>query len=339
MGQAMLAAYLPGNSTVELRQAARPTPAPGQVLLAMKASTICGSDLRAIYREHLGEGAEAYRGVVAGHEPAGAIVAVGAGVDNSRIGERVVVYHISGCGLCEECRRGYQISCTAARRMAYGWQRDGGHAEYLVADERDVLRLPDNLTFLDGACVACGFGTAYEALRRVDVSGRDRVLIVGLGPVGVAAGLLAKALGARDVIGIDPTPERVRMALELSAVDSAADSDSIPLGTDVAVDCSGSGVGQLTALRHARRWGRVALVGEGGQLTVDVSKEIIHKQLTIHGSWVCSTVRMAELLELLSAWELHPEKIVSRSFPLEAAAEAYRVADAGIGGKVGLVWD
>ena len=184
----MLAAYLPGNSTIRLAEVERPVPGPGQVLLAMKASTICGSDLRAIYREHLGEGPEAYQGVIGGHEPAGQVVEVGPGVHRLGVGARVVVYHISGCGQCDECRRGYQISCTSPRRAAYGWQRDGGHADFLLAEERDLLELPDSLTYLDGACVACGFGTAYEALCRVDLSGRDRLLITGLGPVGLAVG-------------------------------------------------------------------------------------------------------------------------------------------------------
>src|SRR6478609_8158482 len=150
----MLAAYLPGNSTVRLSEVERPVPGAGQVLLAMKASTICGSDLRAIYREHLGEGPEAYQGVIGGHEPAGQVIALGAGVDGLSIGDRVVVYHISGCGVCPDCRLGYQISCSSDQRRAYGWQRDGGHSEFLLASRRDLLQLPDSLSYLDGACVA-----------------------------------------------------------------------------------------------------------------------------------------------------------------------------------------
>lgn len=181
-----------------------------------------------------------------------------------------MVYHISGCGQCEECRRGYQISCTSPRRAAYGWQRDGGHADFLLAEERDLLELPDSLTYLDGACVACGFGTAYEALCRVDVSGRDRLLVTGLGPVGLAVGLLAKKMGASLVVGTDPSSERRTLATRMKAVDVAVAGSADELtgalgdGAEVAVDCSGSGAGQATAIRHTRRWGRVALVGRAG---------------------------------------------------------------------------
>jgi threonine dehydrogenase-like Zn-dependent dehydrogenase len=110
--------FLPGGSKVEIREVADPRPGHGQVVLSMRASTICGSDLRAIYREHLGSGPEAYQGVIGGHEPSGVVEAVGPGVNRIRPGDRVVVYHISGCGQCDECRRGYQISCTSPRRAA-----------------------------------------------------------------------------------------------------------------------------------------------------------------------------------------------------------------------------
>lgn len=339
----MRGVYLPGASQVSIQVSADPEPGHGQVLVRPRASTICGSDLRAIYREHLGTGPEAYQGVVAGHEPCGDVVAVGPGCVRTSPGARVVVYHISGCGLCDDCRRGYQVGCTSTSRRAYGWQRDGGHADLLLADERDLLPLPDTLTHLDGAVVACGFGTAYEGLRRARVSGRDRVLVTGLGPVGVATALLARAMGAVTVVGAEPVAGRRDFAERLGAVDAVDVGDGVVLddllddGAEVSVDCSGSGAGQATAVRHTRRWGRCVLIGEGGRLELDVSRDLIHRQLTLIGSWVSSTVAMAELLTDLDRWQLHPEQIVGHTYDLAEAADAYRVADAGEGGKVGLV--
>ena len=345
----MRAVYLPGGREVVLADVPRPSPGHGQVLVRMRASTICGSDLRAIYREHLGTGPEAYTGVVAGHEPCGEVVEAGPGCRRFGPGDRVVVYHIAGCGLCPDCRAGYMISCTSPRRAAYGWQRDGGHAELLVADEATCIALPDALSFLDGACVACGFGTAYEALRRVDVSGRDAALVTGLGPLGLASGLLAKALGANLVVGVDVAVERRNLALAVGAVDVAvaAGADApgevrdatAGLGCEVSVDCSGSAGGRATALAGTRRWGRVALVGEGGRLEVDASPALIHRQLTVHGSWVTSIGRMEELVERLVRWDLHPERTVTDRFPLADAAAAYATADEGRRGKVALVMD
>jgi 2-desacetyl-2-hydroxyethyl bacteriochlorophyllide A dehydrogenase len=342
----MDAVFLPGQRRVDVRQVARPRPGPGQVLVRMRASAICGSDLRAIYREHLGTGPEAYKGVVAGHEPCGDVVEVGDGCRRIRSGDRVAVYHIAGCGLCGECRLGYMIGCTSSLRAAYGWQRDGGHAELMVADESTCVVLPDSLSYLDGACVACGFGTVYEALRRADVSGRDSVLVVGLGPMGLAAGLLAKALGASAVVGVDVAGPRRELARRLGAVDSAVAGDEHAAaavaeltgdGCEVSIDCSGSSAGRAVALAGTRRWGRCVLVGEGNRLDIDVSSTLIHRQLTVYGSWVTSVWRMEELVERLARWDLHPEATVTHRFPLGEAAEAYRVADEGLAGKVALV--
>lgn len=340
---------LPGDSTVEHVSVPVPEPGPGQVLLRMRASSICGSDIRAIYREHLGHGAEAYQGVVAGHEPCGEVVALGPGTRRLGVGDRVVVYHIAGCGLCDECRRGYAVGCHSPFRAAHGWQRDGGHAEYLLAEEVSCLLLPEPLTFVDGALVSCGFGTAYEGLLRAEVSGLDRLLVTGLGPVGLATAMLGRAMGATTVVGSDPSAERVRLAEELGLVDvgvsdpgalaDAVDESTDGLGCEVAIDCSGNAAARESALRHTRTWGRCVYVGEGGSVSFDVSNLLIHKQIRLHGSWVTSLLHMEELLQRLVRWELHPEVVVTHRFSLDQAAEAYRVAAAGEAGKVCLVWE
>jgi threonine dehydrogenase-like Zn-dependent dehydrogenase len=343
----MDAVRLPGASTVSHVRVAVPVPGQGQVLLRVGASSICGSDIRSIYREHLGRGPEAYQGVIAGHEPAGEVAALGPGVRRLAVGDRVAVYHIVGCGRCDECRHGYEIGCTDPSRAAYGWQRDGGHAQFLLAEERSCLPLPDALSLVDGALVSCGVGTAYEALLRLDVSGRDQLLVTGLGPVGLAAAMMGRAMGASPVIGTDPSAERRRLALDLGLVDRALPADEGTVdavldltggrGCSATLDASGSAAARATALAATRTGGRCALVGEGGRLEIDVSPLLIHPQLTVHGSWVTSLGHMAQLLEDLVRWRLRPERIVTHRFPLERADEAYAVAAAGAAGKVCLI--
>ena len=340
---------LPGNSTVEHVTAEVPEPGPGQVLLRMRASSICGSDIRAIYREHLGHGAEAYQGVIAGHEPCGEVLDVGPGARRLAVGDRVVVYHIAGCGVCDECRRGYAVGCHSSFRAAHGWQRDGGHAEFMLAEEASCLLLPEPLTFVDGALVSCGFGTAYEGLLRGQVSGLDRLLVTGLGPVGLATAMLGRAMGATTVIGMDPSAPRVRLAERLGLVDvGVGDPEALAdavaettsgLGCEVAIDCSGSAAARELALRHTRGWGRCVFVGEGGTVSFAVSDLLIHKQVSLHGSWVTSLLHMEQLLERLVRWDLHPDTVVTHRYALSEAAEAYRVADAGEAGKVCIVWE
>ena len=121
MDKKMIGAILPGNSTVELKEFPIPTPGYGQVVVKTKASTICGSDIRAIFRAHVGKGAVGYiPGMIAGHEPFGIIAQEGKGLRRFKKGDRVIVYHISGCGVCYDCRRGFSISCKNPYRAAYG---------------------------------------------------------------------------------------------------------------------------------------------------------------------------------------------------------------------------
>src|SRR5947209_10131550 len=211
----MTGIILPGSRQLEMREVPIPEPGHGQVLVRMKASSLCGSDLRAIYRPaEQGTGPEAYQGVIAGHEPCGIVERVGPGVVRLEPGDRVVVYHIAGCGICHDCAGGWMISCNRPERAAYGWQRDGGHAPFLLAEERTLVPLPDELTYLDGAMVACGMGTSYAACLRVNVSGRDRVLITGMGPVGIGTAMLARAMGA-EVVGVEASAERRTLAERL----------------------------------------------------------------------------------------------------------------------------
>jgi threonine dehydrogenase-like Zn-dependent dehydrogenase len=346
----MSGALLPGNSTTVLKQFAVPEPGHGEVLLRMKASTICGSDIRCIYHEHLGKGPEGYQGVIAGHEPCGQIVKTGPGCRRFGKGDRVIVYHISGCGVCNDCRRGYMISCTSEKyRRAYGWQRDGGMAEYLIAEEKDLLHLPDSLSYVDGAQVACGFGTVYEGLEKIGISGNDAVLITGLGPVGLAAAALSKKLGANKIIGIDVLPERLQIAKDLrlcdevllSGPDNVAEVRALTDGHGVerAVDCSAHHAARATAIRATRKWGRIVLIGEGGKLELNPSPDMIHDQKTLYGSWVTSTWRMEELVERLVRWNLHPAELVTHRFSLDHVSDAYALMSSGRCGKVAVVFD
>jgi len=354
-GHTMRGAILPGNSTVEIREFPVPKPGPGQVLIKVRASSICGSDIRCIYREHLGKGPEGYQpGTIAGHEPAGEIVEVGPGVKQRKVGDRVIVYHITGCGNCWDCREGYLISCTSSKhRAAHGWQRAGGHAPYLVTEENVCVPLADSLTFIDGAFCACGFGTAWEALTRMGIDGSTNLLITGLGPVGLAAAMLGKALGAPLVIGTDLSEARLRRARAKGLVDHAfnvkklREEEILSAICDLtgghkcerSIDCSAAPSARVLALKGTRRWGRCAFVGEGNNVDFQVSEVLIHNQLTLYGSWVTSTRHLEDLVEFLDRHRLHPEATSDPEFffPLDQIARAYELAAAGDCGKCCII--
>ena len=346
----MKGATLPGNSTVEMKDFEVPKPGYGQVLVQTKASTICGSDIRAIYREHTGKGAEGYiPGMIAGHEPCGVIVKEGKGLKEFKKGDRVIVYHISGCGVCYNCRMGYMIACSnPVFRQAYGWQRNGGMAPYILCDEKDLIHLPDELTYKDGAQVACGFGTVYEALEKIGVSGNDAVLVTGLGPVGLATLMLAKAMGADKLIGVVVNDYRIELAKKLNLADyvfkptdhTVRDILDITGGKGVerAIDCSASDAGRQICVRASKEWAKIALVGEGNTMTLNPSPDMMHSQKTIYGSWVTSTWRMMDLVDRLVRWNIHPGDLITDEFPIDRADEAYALMASGRCGKVAVVY-
>jgi len=346
----MRGAVLPGDSTTQLREYPVPRPGHGEVLLRVKASTICGSDIRCIYHEHLGKGPEGYQGVIAGHESSGQVVAAGPGCRQFTPGDRAIVYHISGCGLCNDCRRGYMISCThPTLRRAYGWQRDGGMAEYMLAEEKDLVQLPASLSYADGAQVACGFGTVYEGLEKIGISGNDAVLITGLGPVGLAAAALCRKLGAERILGVDAIEERLRIAREMKLCDevlvAGPDNEAEVrkltggCGVERAVECSAHPAARAMAIRATRKWGRIVMIGEGGRMEMNPSPDMIHDQKTLYGSWVTSTWRMMELVDRLVRWNLHPADLITHRFPLEKVDEAYSLMASGKCGKVAVCFD
>jgi threonine dehydrogenase-like Zn-dependent dehydrogenase len=242
------------------------------------------------------------------------------------------------------------ISCTSEKyRRAYGWQRDGGMAPYLLAEEKDLVALPDELSFTDGAQVACGFGTVYEGLMKLGISGNDAVLITGLGPVGLATGALCRKLGANRIIGIDVIDERLKLALDLglcdevlkSGPDNVAEVKKLTGGNGVerAVDCSANDQARATAIRATRKWGRIVFLGEGGRVEFNPSPDIIHDQKTIFGSWVTSIWLMEELVERLVTWKLHPADLVTHRFALEHVDQAYSLMASGRCGKVAVCFD
>src|SRR6185437_9539126 len=166
-----------GDRELQLLDFPDPTPGPHDVVLEMKASGMCGSDLHQYRRPKGGTQATGLpmptRPVIAGHEPCGVVAAIGSAVDpaQAKIGQRVMVHHYQGCTNCEHCRAGWQQLCQNVPVKVYGNNNDGGHAPYMLVPANTLVTLPDELTFAAGAAIACGTGTAYGALRRINLSG------------------------------------------------------------------------------------------------------------------------------------------------------------------------
>src|SRR6266516_2331278 len=210
-----------GERKLELQEFPDPAPGPGEVVLTIKASGMCGSDLHPYRAVGNAAAALALGGtggpVVAGHEPCGVVAARGAGVSeaDAPTGQRVMVHHYKGCGRCKHCKVGWAQLCRQGI-VVYGMTGHGGHAAYMTVPAYTLVPLPDSLSFEEGAAISCGTGTAYGALKRLDVSGRDMLTVFGQGPVGLSATLLGVAMGAR-VIAVDTVSERRALAKTLGA--------------------------------------------------------------------------------------------------------------------------
>ncbi|PYO01623.1 MAG: iditol 2-dehydrogenase [Candidatus Rokuibacteriota bacterium] len=334
-----------GNRKLEVREFPDPTPGPGEVVLAMKASGMCGSDLHA-YRAAGDAAASLGLGsgggpVIAGHEPCGVVHAVGAGVDPALVGQRVMNHHYKGCGHCKHCRGGWSQLCRKGITV-YGVTGHGGHANFMKAPAFTCVPLPDALTFEEGAAVSCGTGTAYGALKRLDVSGRDTLAVFGQGPVGLSATLLGHAMGAR-IIAVDISPERLKLARELGAEHTINPREKDPVsaihdltdgdGAECTMDCTGHPEARAQAVRSADTWGRVAFVGEGNNVTLEVSKDLLRRQITLHASWTFSNTGQEECARFIADRKVPLGKLLTHRWRIDQAEEAYKLFDTQTTGK------
>jgi len=335
-----------GDKKAEVRDFPKPEPGPGEVVVEMKAAGLCGSDLN-YYRQTSAERAGVV--IIAGHEPSGVVDSVGHGVNTVHVGDRVSVYHYRGCGHCKHCLAGNIMWCPQAR--GYGGPIHGSAADFILTDARNCLPLPDELTFAHGALIACAAGTAFSALRKLQVSGNDTVVIFGQGPVGMNCLIMARGMGGR-VIAVEPIAQRRALARKLGAdeiidpnssdVRSAVRSLTKGEGADVALDCSGSDAARDGAITCLRLGGKAAFVGLGSRPAGEPSPinalHLIGSQITVMGSFVMPISNYWDLADFIVQRRLPMLEMITHRFSIEEAPEAVALFDGGRTGKVIIEW-
>ncbi|MEE4023657.1 zinc-binding dehydrogenase [Gordonia sp. PKS22-38] len=344
-----------GDRELEVADFPDPTPGPDDVVIEIKASGLCGSDLK-FYRDPPGAALKALgfkdfasRGmdeapaIIAGHEPCGVVAELGANVDpeSFSVGDRVMVFHYDGCGYCDSCRTGWTQMCAQGATI-YGATAHGGHATYMVVPAATLVHMPESISFSAGAAIACGTGTAFGALKRADVTARDTVAVFGLGPIGQSAVQFAAAMGAQ-VIAVDIAEDRVARGPEFGAhhvINSGTDDPVEAIreitggrGATVAIESSGAPAARVAATRALGVWGRVALVGLGGDLTLDVSPDIVIKQISILGSYTFSNVGMGECARFVADHHVDVDALFTDRWNIEDAEQAYKEFDKQTRGK------
>jgi threonine dehydrogenase-like Zn-dependent dehydrogenase len=341
----MRALKITAEREITVRDLPDPTPKQGEVLLKMRAAGICGSDLHP-YRHPTAVHLE--QDVVPGHEPCGEVVALGPGVTDWKVGDRAVVYFRRTCGECLYCTTGHRNVC-ANRRSSYGHSPDaaGSDADLMAVETDSLMRLPEYLSFADGAILACQAGTAYWPLVKLGASGRDLLVVSGLGPVGLLATIFARAMGAR-VVGVDPSAERRAIAEKLGAeatVDPTAGPPgdllraTYPDGADKLIETSGSNVAHAAIGELVKPLARVAIVGLGSTDFKMPLMRLVHKELTVFGTSIYPDTLFPEICRFVRDHRLKLDAVVSHYFPLEQGPEAFRVADSATAGKVMFRFD
>ncbi len=320
--ETMLASVLSAPEAIELTQVPVPALEAGTVLVRVTAVGVCGSDTHFYETGAIGD--IVVRGpIVLGHETAGEIVAVGPGVDPSRVGTKVAVEPQTPCRRCEFCKEGSYHLCREIR--FYGaWPIDGSFAEYAVIDDDFAHEVPASMTAEQAALVE-PVSVAVHACRRGGVTAGSRVLITGAGPIGVLNAQVARAFGATEIVMSDPIPHRREFAAQhgASVVLDPADADLSVYEEhfDVYIDASGNARAILAALPTIRPGGTAVLVGMGGnQLEIPIAM-IQHREITLTGTFrYVNTWPTA--IDLVATGAVVVDPLVTGRFGLDGVEEA-----------------
>lgn len=325
----MKAAFYAGNSRSELRDVPAPIPGPGDVLIRMRASVICGSELHDYRGAHSGKGP-------AGHEGVGQVVAAPPTAGLAE-GQLVAVQVLSGCGNCERCLSGDPEHC--AKMRFHG----GTHAEYMAVPAMCCRPVPADIP-VDLAVLLGGdaIGTPYHALSRLAAGAADTAAVFGCGPIGLGCIAVLRFLGAR-ILAVEPVAYRRDLARQLGAeiaLDPTA-GDAIARireltggrGASAALDCSPEAETVTLALESAAIHARVALIGEKSDASIRPSPQFIRKELTVYGSWYFTGPDYFRILDLYRRG-LDLSGLITHRFPLEEVDRAFAVFASKQAGKV-----
>lgn len=343
----MKAVVFLGERELRLMDFPDPTPAPDEAVVAIRASGMCGTDLH----HYRGPKRSEHQWVIEGHEPCGVVVAIGSAVraETVRIGDRVIVHHYDGCRTCRHCRSGWTQLCSGPGKVTFGGlDGHGSHAPYMKVPAHTLVKMPEQLSFMSGAALACGTGTAYAAIQRIGLTGDETVAIFGQGPVGLSCTLFAKSVGAR-VIALDIGEERLAMARRMGAdvvinplkdepVAAIRDLTRRREGADKTLECSANPGARRQAVEALRKGGTACLLGVYGTIEIDVG-HLIQQQKTLLGSITFSKNLLDDCAHHVTERQLDIESLFTHQFRLEQADEAYRMFDAQSIGKGVFLFD
>ena len=325
------ARFYQANEPLKLEDIPQPKPGLGEVLVAVRAAGLCGTDLHIALE---GTIPTAYQPITLGHEAAGVVAEIGAGVTDWKVGERVVVFPNIACGECYACVSGREALCLKSRIL--GVQADGAFAESLVVPARMLVRLPETIPFEIGAILTDAVSTAYHAVVcRGNVQRGEAVVIIGCGGVGHHGVMWAKQRGAAPVIAVDVSEGALRQAQEagadyaLNPVNADAPKAVRALTGGAGADCAFEFVGRAetvtAALKCLKRGGRAIVVGVGQErVTLPPLQAFVGSELALIGSLGFHRADLEKIIDMTAAGEINVSGSVTETTPLEEINAALR---------------
>jgi L-iditol 2-dehydrogenase len=347
----MQAAVLFAHGDLRVTEVAVPEPGTQEVLIQVEACAICGTDPKIV--AHGWPGNPPLGQYIPGHEFAGAVAALGEGVTNYAVGDRVAIEPHKGCGICENCIRGFYTTCLnygdiKAGHRHYGFTVNGGYAEYAVCHVNALHRVPDSLS-LDEATLITTAGTALYGITRIGgVRAGETVVVSGPGPIGLMACQLVKTLGAGTVVFTGTRPERLALGVALGAADvtiNVRESDVVKeiftltgnVGADLTVECAGTAQAAADAVEFTRKNGRVALVGiYEGAIPINLNK-VVQWNMTLAGGKAEGDRSLRRVLPLMADGRIKAEPLITHRFPLAEIDDAMQTFVERKGGAIKVV--
>lgn len=301
-----------------------PTPGPGEILVRVRAAGICHSDTH--YRA--GRSASLKAPVTLGHEVAGEVAALGAGVTTHAVGDRVCLHYLVTCGHCDHCAAGREQWCSTGAML--GHHRDGGYAEFIVVPAKNGVKLPPEIPFTHGAAMMCSSATSLHALKRGRLAPGETVAVIGIGGLGISAVQIARALGASQVFAIDLSAEKVAAAAGYGAIPiDATEGDPVAAirratggrGVDLALEVVGHPSTIRQALQVCAVHGRAVVAGlTRSDVAIDTYRELLGPETELIGSNDHLLSELPMLLSLARERRLDLAEVVVRTVPLDPKA-------------------
>jgi len=328
-----------GPGKLALRTVPDPQAGPGQIVVRVEATTICGTDVRIV--DGLKK-RDVRLGHPIGHEFAGVVEEVGPDVRGFSVGDPVAVHPVVTCGACAFCRGGQENLCL--ERITLGYQVDGSFAEKILLPARAVARgnvfaRPEHIR-AEQACLLEPIAACLQGQQAMGLQAGGAVVIFGAGPIGLFHLMLAAERGCRPICVVEPRQARRRMALALGADEACGPDEFNP---DDRFDGVILAVGRAElipiALRAARPGGRISLfAGFGPDAAARIDPNAIHyKQLIVAGATESRRSDFAKAMELMASGRVRVDPIITHRFPLEEYAAAFETARSGAGLKVAML--